>query len=81
MVERASHTYAGRREHARCQRAGLIFCDGRLSTFEIPVQIEFVLPFLTFMGSKMDIRIRGEARAIRVEHPSGGRGENGRILV
>lgn len=32
-------------------------------------------------GTKTDIRIRGEGRVIRVEHPSGGRGENGRILV
>ena len=48
---------------------------------ETPVHVEFVLPFLTLMGTKTDIRIRGEARVIRVEHPSGGQGQNGFAVV
>ena len=46
---------------------------------ETPVQVELVLP--SPMGTKTDIRIRGEARVIRVEHPSGGQGENGFAVV
>ena len=42
---------------------------------ETPVQVEVVLPSLT--GRKSGIRIRGEARVIRIEHPTGGRRENG----
>ena len=39
------------------------------------VQVEVVLPSLT--GRKSGVRIRGEARVIRVEHPAGGHGESG----
>jgi hypothetical protein len=48
---------------------------------EAPIQVEVILPFLNLMGTKTDIRIRGEARVIRVEHPSGGQGENGFAVV
>src|ERR1700686_955890 len=46
---------------------------------ESPVQVEVVLPSLD--GMKSGIRIKGEARVIRVEHPSGGQGENGFAVV
>jgi hypothetical protein len=48
---------------------------------ETPILVEFVLPFFTLTGEKTDIRIQGEARVIRVDHPSGGQGENGFAVV
>jgi hypothetical protein len=48
---------------------------------EASVQVEVVLPFLTLMGAKTDIRIRGEARVVRVEHPSDDQGKNGFAVV
>jgi hypothetical protein len=44
-----------------------------------PVQVELILPSLA--GMKTEIRIRGEARVIRVEHSRGGQGENGFAVV
>jgi len=46
---------------------------------ETPVQVEVVLPSLT--GRNSGIRIKGEARVIRVEHPSGGHREDGFAVV
>jgi hypothetical protein len=46
---------------------------------ETPVQVEVVLPSLT--GRNSGIRIKGEARVIRVEHPSGSHRENGFAVV
>ena len=39
------------------------------------VRVELALPSLT--GINADIRIIGEARVVRVQHASGGQGENG----
>ena len=39
------------------------------------VRVELILPSLA--GMKTEIRIRGQARVIRVEHSRGGQGENG----
>jgi hypothetical protein len=43
------------------------------------IQMEIALPSLS--GMKAGIRIRGIARVVRVEHSSGGVGENGFALV
>jgi hypothetical protein len=42
---------------------------------ETPVQVEVVLPSL--IGMKTLIRIKGEARVVRVDHPSGVQVKNG----
>ena len=44
-----------------------------------PVQVELILPSLS--GMKTEIRIRGEARVIRVENSWGGQGGNGFAVV
>ena len=46
---------------------------------EAPIQVEVVLPSLA--GIKPVIRIKGEARVIRVEHPSEGTAKNGFAVV
>jgi hypothetical protein len=46
---------------------------------ETQVQVEVGLPSLTVR--KSGIRIKGEARVIRVEHPAGSDGENGFAVV
>ena len=43
------------------------------------IRVEVVLPSLT--GINADIRIVGMARVVRVDHPSGGQGENGFAVV
>jgi hypothetical protein len=46
---------------------------------EAPVQFEVVLPSLA--GAMPVIRIKGEARVVRVDHPTGGPVENGFAVV
>jgi hypothetical protein len=46
---------------------------------ETQVEVEVVLP--SFLGKKSVIRIKGEARVIRLEHRSGDCGENGFAVV
>jgi hypothetical protein len=46
---------------------------------ETLVQVEVVLPSLA--GMKSQVRIKGEAQVIRVDHPSGGQGQNGFAVV
>jgi hypothetical protein len=46
---------------------------------EAPVQVEVLLPSVN--GLKSVFRMEGEARVIRVDHPSGSRGENGFAVV
>ena len=43
------------------------------------IRAEVALPSLT--GIRTDIRILGRARVVRVEHPSGGQGDNGFAVV
>ena len=43
------------------------------------IRVEVALPSLT--GINADIRILGRARVVRIEHPSGGHGENGFAVV
>jgi hypothetical protein len=75
-------------DHRRLQGEGITRDISVLGAFivtptcppvEAPIQVEVVLPSLA--GLKPVIRIKGEARVIRVEHPSGGTAENGFAVV
>jgi hypothetical protein len=75
-------------EHHRLQGEGITRDISVLGAFivtptcppvEAPIQVEVVLPSLA--GIKPVIRIKGEARVIRVEHPSGDTTKNGFAVV
>jgi hypothetical protein len=58
---------------------GVFIATPTCPPIQTPVQVELILPSLT--GMKTDIRIRGEARVIRVEHSWEGQRGNGFAVV
>lgn len=81
LAERASQASAGEGRTRDVSVLGAFIAAAACPPVETPILVEFVLPFFTLTGEKTNIRIQGEALVIRVDHPSGGQGENGFAVV